>query len=114
MPTIDFNEDECTLLLVGLENLHVSLQGGASPDDAERMEAINRLEEKIKEAEDDNWQLIGTAPKDKTRILVAHKWGVDVAVYLPRKEIWVAPNGSDGYEPTHWQPLPPPPATAKG
>jgi hypothetical protein len=51
MPTIDFNEDECTLLLIALQELHVSLQGSSKPDDIEQMEAINELEEKIKEAE---------------------------------------------------------------
>jgi hypothetical protein len=51
MPTIDFDEDECTLLLIALEDLHVGLQGSTEPDDLARMEAINQLEEKIKEAE---------------------------------------------------------------
>jgi hypothetical protein len=50
MPLIDFNEDECTLLLVALQELHVDLQRG-HPVDMAQMEAINRLEEKIKEAE---------------------------------------------------------------
>jgi hypothetical protein len=54
MPIIDFNEDECTLLLIALQELHVSLQESpfvTSPDDVARMEAINQLEEKIQEAE---------------------------------------------------------------
>ena len=51
MPVIDFNEDECTLLLIALQELHVSLQGSVESDDVARMEAINQLEEKIKEAE---------------------------------------------------------------
>jgi len=51
MPMIDFDEDECTLLLIALQDLHVSLQGSRKPDDVERMEAINNLEERIKEAE---------------------------------------------------------------
>ena len=51
MPIIDFNEDECTLLLIALQDLHVSLQGSQKPEDVESMEAINRLEERIKEAE---------------------------------------------------------------
>jgi hypothetical protein len=51
MPILDFNEDECTLLLIALQELHVSLQGSVNPEDVDRMEAINQLEEKIKEAE---------------------------------------------------------------
>jgi hypothetical protein len=51
MPTIDFNEDECTLLLIALQEFHVSLQGSRKSEDVERMDAINQLEEKIKEAE---------------------------------------------------------------
>lgn len=51
MPTIDFDEDECTLLLIALQELHVSLQGSTAPDDVAQMDAINQLEEKIKEAE---------------------------------------------------------------
>jgi len=51
MPIIEFDEDECTLLLIALQELHVSLQDSAEPGDLARMEAINQLEEKIKEAE---------------------------------------------------------------
>lgn len=51
MSLIDFDEDECTLLLIALQDLHVSLQGSKRPEDEARMEAINELEEKIKEAE---------------------------------------------------------------
>ena len=55
MPIIDFNEDECTLLLLALQELHVDFQRQQSvevtSDVTEQMEAINRLEEKVKEAE---------------------------------------------------------------
>jgi hypothetical protein len=51
MPTIEFDEDECTLMLTALQELHVSLQGSREPEEIDRMEAINELEEKIKEAE---------------------------------------------------------------
>lgn len=50
--TIDLSESECTLILKALEDRHVSLQGRETDiDAAEEMEAINRLEERIKEAE---------------------------------------------------------------
>ena len=51
MPIIDFNEDECTLILSALQDAHVALQGSRDPEEIDRMEAINELEEKIKEAE---------------------------------------------------------------
>lgn len=53
----------------------------------------------------DNWLPIETAPKDGTVILVQHPDGVSRAVYLPRKDMWVSPDGADGFEPTRWMPL---------
>lgn len=52
MPIIDLDEDECTLILSALEAAHVEIQRtDANWQTNEQAEAINRLEEKIKEAE---------------------------------------------------------------
>jgi hypothetical protein len=52
MPTIGLTEDECTLILIGLEAAHTEIQR-TDPNwqNSERCDAINRLEERIKEAE---------------------------------------------------------------
>lgn len=51
MPRIDLDEDECMLILSALEDAHVAIQStDANWQTNERCEAINRLEEKIKEA----------------------------------------------------------------
>lgn len=51
------------------------------------------------------WQPIETAPKDGTVILLRHEGGVNHAVYLSRKDIWVSPDGADGYDPIEWASL---------
>lgn len=81
---------------------------------------IKRLEEAL--AQIPRWQPIETAPKDGTRILVATKYGIEVAEWEERAPQWgVVPAwigmGLSTYEedreltPTHWMPLPPPPET---
>lgn len=71
-----------------------------------------------------NWQPIGTAPKDGTRVLI---YDPDDDYYLNRSilpeptiyvcfwndyhEYWVEAEGErySGFKPTHWMPLPEPP-----
>lgn len=56
--------------------------------------------------ESEAWRPIETAPTEgNTVILVKHPGGVNRAVYLLRKDMWVSPDGAEGYEPTHWMPL---------
>ena len=81
-----------------------------------------------------DWQPIETAPKDGTQIDVWAKgyripdvkWGTPPHVCYggycdscPTRECWYDANGlaldeDSGEEPTHWMPLPPPPALAEG
>lgn len=85
---------------------------------------LNTLEEKLLqqvEPQQDEWQPIDTAPRDGTRILgwcgnytdicyLENKW-IDSAVGL--QKVWMTDSCVDfgGYEnPTHWMPLPNPPA----
>lgn len=49
--TINLDEDECVLILKALEDRHVYLQTHPNTGVPNEMEAINRLEERIKEAE---------------------------------------------------------------
>lgn len=65
----------------------------------------------------DNWKPMSIAPKDATKVLIAHRntvggrWGVDTALYASRKDMWVSPDGGYVYDAEYWQPLPAPPAT---
>jgi hypothetical protein len=69
-----------------------------------------------------NWQPIETAPKDGTPILITRptKFKVEEGWHVVRweddEDWWVCHDGKfdtmlRGNEPTHWQPLPAPPAT---
>ena len=61
------------------------------------------------------WQPIKTAPKDGTPILVWDGYNITSAKWEVDYDWWEICVPSDGYvdsnciEPTHWQPLPPPP-----
>jgi hypothetical protein len=62
------------------------------------------------------WHPIESAPKDGTEIIIVQRssglWECHSAVYLPRKDAWVSPDGGYGYEPVGWLPrsvLPDPP-----
>lgn len=59
-----------------------------------------------------NWQPIETAPQDGTRILTFRStFGESMAVAWYHVHFgWVPVNGQSWPEPTHWQPLPPPPS----
>lgn len=69
------------------------------------------------------WQLIATAPKDGTDVLVVYGIRPDVGIahysesaHLERADIdgWLHSEGAIGawvFKPTHWQPLPAPPAS---
>lgn len=78
------------------------------------------MEAKREERERDKWQPIETAPKDGTRVLAVGHRGSNIDViewgngrYLGRvkgyNQAWVNNPGVE-VNPTHWQPLPPPPA----
>lgn len=61
------------------------------------------------------WRPIGTAPKDGTRVLLWPVWsdGLPDAGWWevrPRSSGWVHVYGRVLEKPTHWQPLPEPPA----
>lgn len=65
-----------------------------------------------------DWQPIESAPKNGKVILgfcdrKTCAQGVVKAMYLQRKDIWVSPDGAEGYDLTHWRPLPPPPFASK-
>lgn len=67
-----------------------------------------------------NWQPISSAPKDGTVILIAELPFTNQSAMIPmtgksrfselqKRDIWCDYFGRGRYEPTHWQPLPPPP-----
>ena len=56
------------------------------------------------------WQPIETAPKDGTAILIYHQNAYTQAVAAPVIDGWFVPRGGPVKNPTHWQPLPTPPA----
>lgn len=61
----------------------------------------------------DGWQAIGTAPKDGSDLLLsATNWHGDVVVGCWSFEGWRDRDDADALEPTHWMPLPEPPAFA--
>lgn len=87
----------------------------------ERREAADALERMQKETR--RWQPIETAPKGGACILVGNKHGSWIAKYLPVYQSGFVPEnpwssmmlnhdhiGEKWHPPTHWQPLPEPPA----
>lgn len=71
------------------------------------------------------WRTIRTAPKNGERVLVTDGIIVEIAFwaedYNTRKKSWCIAHSGDDFatgsyyahaEPTHWQPLPPPPEAA--
>ena len=58
------------------------------------------------------WQPIATAPKDKIRILVYEKHYSDISIaYWASEGYWLCLVEGQKIEPTHWMPLPEPPAS---
>jgi hypothetical protein len=61
-----------------------------------------------------DWQPIETAPKDGTRVLIAHTnvW-MAVAWFWPCNMHWTedTASGMKLNDPTHWMPLPDPPSS---
>lgn len=61
------------------------------------------------------WQPIETAPRDGTPVLAATSRSQYVAWNNGRSDMWVFVDDGRGnsffFRPTHWMPLPPPPAT---
>lgn len=58
-----------------------------------------------------NWQPIETAPRDGTRVLTFRRdFSESYAVAWFGRGGWIPVNGSAWPEPTHWAPLPEPPA----
>lgn len=58
------------------------------------------------------WQPIETAPKDGADILTWDGNDQCVLFFSQHGHGWTAGNPAVGYNPTHWQPLPAPPALA--
>jgi hypothetical protein len=76
-----------------------------------------------------NWQLIETAPKDGTTLILATNEGSFVGSWYEcafkeyrdedgfyvgqqdAEEYWMSHETGDSTDPTHWMPLPPPPET---
>lgn len=56
-----------------------------------------------------NWQPIETAPKDGTWVLAAHASSGDMFIVCWRGIGWINDDMGECW-PTHWQPLPEPPA----
>lgn len=105
-----------------------------SDDEHQRLRPVIKqaLQDKIVQnnrcssCEDGGWQDISTAPKDGSKILVYN--GVNEGYYTGNGQIGTASHGVDGfgnknkwcawdccdgvtsYEPTHWMPIPQPPA----
>ncbi len=64
------------------------------------------------------WQPIETAPKDGTAMLVHDEGAVFIAVFDEDEGAWMDIAGAPGYQrvepaPTHWMPLPDPPAVSR-
>lgn len=60
-----------------------------------------------------DWQLISTAPKDGTRVLVAMPSGVVTISFWAQDHWWSPFSGRhERQQPTHWMPLPNPPKDA--
>ena len=92
-----------------------------APDNAALIcAAVNALPELLAMAEENarlrealrplEWQPIETAPKDGTAILIYHQNAYAQAVAAPVIDGWFLPRGGPVKNPTHWQPLPTPPA----
>lgn len=59
----------------------------------------------------DGWRDISTAPRDGTRVLLLDKGYVFEGYRLPDTKIWKRDGAVwSQYKPTHWMPLPHPPA----
>lgn len=55
------------------------------------------------------WREMQSAPQDGTKVrLMLVNGTVKSGVYLIRKDIWVSPDGAEGYDPVLWQPSPKP------
>lgn len=80
--------------------------------------AHRALQERVDGAEKDEWQPIETAPSGTEVLLCAMPtWYRDETSYgVGTVEIWAEGAGSDwqwAFSPTHWRPLPEPPARTK-
>lgn len=66
----------------------------------------------LADAGEREWRAIDSAPKDGTRVLVAsHDFIVTAEFWVYEGTgLWRDDNGESLPQPTHWMPLPPPPA----
>jgi hypothetical protein len=87
---------------------------------------LDELAAALEAAREDGWQPIETAPRDGTRILAMIRWSwsdgtdgeaQDVIYWHARAQFWVCGTPmnyvqvlDEGVAPTHWRPLPAPPA----
>ena len=88
--------------------------GFVTCDPAALMNAIDSaLQQAIADERARQWQPIETAPRDGTKLLVFCETGIAVVhCFKPPlgSDRWLTVDGGYEIEPTHWQPLPPPPA----
>jgi len=119
----------------GLEAASMAAMWGHDLSKEERAERIVRAylasaapekDEPASRSEEDGWRPIETAPKDGTFIIVYYRmigspfgnchW-IDVvrwASFGGGPEAWLDTDDLVSCDPTHWRPLPPPPALATG
>ncbi len=84
-------------------------------DSKSSAEGIQRQESGDKMTVCQEWQPIETAPKDQAKIIagayIGRAWCVGVCWYSEHAGQWLVQTGNfPDKQPTHWMPLPPPPA----
>ena len=93
----------------------------AWPDDYDQSKR-SMARELLRRREADAWRDIETAPRDGTELLLINDDGIQVVgrwskhnhvpLYGWIRQIELYGEEVDGFDPTHWQPLPAPPAIA--
>jgi len=61
--------------------------------------------DKIRDMFEWPWRPMHSAPKDKDIIIKTTYKTIRRAVWLDRKEMWIAPDGSEAYDALCWRPI---------